>query len=589
MKNKNILLLSVPILLMLSGCESDLIDLDKEPQTMISGNAIFSDENLVLTYLAEIYASTLFLYGDLPTDSRNSGLVNMMFIEAAGAECRNGIPHITATRWPTQVIDENGAGYIDYWPYQNIRFANDFIVNVEMSDFEQDYKDQLVSEARFLRAFMYFRMLQRYGGVPILTEPQDVNAPVEELNVARNTEKEVIDFIADEMNAITLLLPEVTEKGRANKYAALALKSRAMLYAASIAEFDGTQQLNGLLGLTSSEAAAYWQASYDASNAIISSAKYSLYNKLLPDDPVENFTQMYTDESNNPEHIFVRVFDADLNKGHSFSNGAIPFEFRAHFGSEYCPFLETVEEFEYIDGKPGTIDRALIDSDYLFDIDSVFRNRDPRFLSTIFFPESEYQGGIVHIHHRTVVGTETFTGGTIGTDWPAAGPARNNKVTGFMLRKRLDETLIKPDRLDDGTDYVVFRFGEILLNHAEAAFYLGLPGEALNKVNMIRTRAGMPLLTSITEDDIRHERAVELAFEEMKYWDLRRWRTAVTKLDGKIYKGLQYSYYYNEDKYDFHLVNGDIAPRVFQQRNYYLPLGVSRIADNPNLVENPGY
>jgi len=99
----------------------------------------------------------------------------------------------------------------------------------------------------------------------------------------------------------------------------------------------------------------------------------------------------------------------------------------------------------------------------------------------------------------------------------------------------------------------------------------------------------MPLLTSITEDDIRHERAVELAFEEMKYWDLRRWRTAVTELDGKRYKGLQYSYYYNEDKYDFHLVIGDIAPRVFKQKYYYLPLGVSRIADNPNLVENPGY
>ncbi len=106
---------------------------------------------------------------------------------------------------------------------------------------------------------------------------------------------------------------------------------------------------------------------------------------------------------------------------------------------------------------------------------------------------------------------------------------------------------------------------------------------------MIRERAGMPLRNVITEEDIRHERFVELVFENHVYWDYRRWRIAKEVLDGFRVKGLEYTYYYDEDKYDLHLKNGDRSERVFQDRHYYFPISVSRITDNPNLVENPGY
>jgi hypothetical protein len=566
---------------MFPGCGEDFYNLDKEPQDMISGSAVFKDERLVESYIAQIYHQIPWHYGALNTPA------NWILVEGMGAEARCFAYWQTPAAFPLEVIDENGSGAIDYWPYNNIRFTNEFIQNLQQADFDQEFIDHRVAEARFLRAYMYFQMVIRFGGVPIITEPQSIDAPEEELYVSRNSEKEVYDFIASEMDAIIPVLDESTDAGRVDKYTAYALKSQAMMFAASMAQFDGSQQLNGLLGIPAGEAAAYWQKSYDASLAIIESGNYSLYNKM-PDDPAENYAQLFVDESHN-ERIFVEVYDPAVAKGQSWGVGAVPFEFRQTWGSNFCPFLNIIEEYEYIDGSPGAIDRDLIESNHLFDLDSVFRNRDPRFLATFFFPESDWQGGKVYFHRRTVVGTDTVTSGQVNGDWPAAAARRNWINTGFLTRKRMDEGEIGPLRETSDEDYMIYRYGEILLNHAEAAFYLGLTGEALDMVNMIRERAGMPLLSTLTEEAIRHERTVELAFEENRYWDLRRWRIAHEFLDGLRTKGLEYTYYYNEDKYDFILKNGDPSSRTFQQRHYYLPLGVSRIADNPNLVENPGY
>jgi len=575
------IILSIAFILMLTGCEK-FFDLDKEPLNMISGSAVFKDEILVEAYIAQIYHAIPWHQGELDTPA------NMILIEGMGAEARCYAYWQTPASFPLEVIDENGSGAIDYWPYQNIRYANEFIIGMQDSEFEQEFIDQRVAEARFLRAYMYFQMVIRFGGVPILTEPQDVNAPAEELNVPRNSEKEVYDFIASEMDDIIPILDEDTDDGRVNSYTALALKSQAMMFAASVAEFDGTQQLDGLLGIPAGEANAYWQASFDASEAIINSDKYSLYNKI-PADPAENFAQLFVDESNS-EKIFVEVYDPAMGKGQSWNVGAVPFEFRQTWGSNFCPFMNLIDEFEYLDGTPGALDPALVDAVHLFDIDSVFRNRDPRFVATFFFPESDWQGGKVHFHKRTVVGTDTITSGTVGSEgWPAAAANRNTVNTGFLVRKRMDESEIGPLRETSDEDYMIYRYGEILLNYAEAAFYLGQTGEALDKINMVRERAGMPLLTTITEEAIRHERTVELAFEENRYWDLRRWRIAHEVLDGLRTKGLEFTYYFNEDKYDFMYKNGDPSSRTFQDRHYYLPLGVTRVADNPELIENPGY
>ena len=580
MKNRYIIITSLILSVSLFSCNNEFFSLDKEPQDMISNASVFKDEMLADANLAQIYAQTLFHYGE----ENSNEPVLWILDEGFGAVARGYATWQDPTSAPLRVIDESGAGVLDYWPYRNIRNANEFIQGVEASDFDESYKNQRISEARFIRAFMYFQMVKRFGGVPIITVPQESD---DELFVSRNSEQEVYDFIATEMDAIAEKLQEDTEDGRVNKYTALALKSRAMLYAASVAEF-GTIQLDGLLGIPSSEADSYWTKCYDASMEIVNSGKYGLFNKI-PDDPAENFQQLFVEASDNPERIFVKVYDPEIGRGQSWNLGAVPNEFAVDWGSNYCPFLNIIDEFEYADGTPGKIDRDLINSDYHFSIDEVFGNRDPRFLATFFYPGSEWQGGIVHFHRRTVYQGVTYTSGTIGDDWPAAAPTRNYANTGFLTRKLMDESEIAPIRRSSDEDFIVFRYGEILLNIAEASFYLNKKDESLKYINMIRERAGMPLRTIITEDDIRHERTVELVFEDHRYWDLRRWRIAHLFLDGLRTKGLEYTYYYDEDKYDFILKNGDTGTRVFQQRHYYFPLGVNRIADNPNLIENPGY
>jgi hypothetical protein len=171
----------------------------------------------------------------------------------------------------------------------------------------------------------------------------------------------------------------------------------------------------------------------------------------------------------------------------------------------------------------------------------------------------------------------------------AKAPNRNTQKTGVHVRKRCDEGLVPAVSLQSGTDFIVFRLGEILLNYAEAAFYLNRNTEALSAYNLIRQRAQMPVRTSLTEDNIRQERQVELAFEEHRYWDLRRWRIAEQVLHGRRFQGLNYVYDFDAKRYIITLKAAEGAARVFQPRHYYLPLGIGRIADNPSLVENPGY
>ena len=129
------------------------------------------------------------------------------------------------------------------------------------------------------------------------------------------------------------------------------------------------------------------------------------------------------------------------------------------------------------------------------------------------------------------------------------------------------------------------------MNYAEAAFELGKPADALDAINQIRNRAGIAPLTSITRDQVRHERRVELAFEGHRYWDLRRWRTAVTDLS-KTWSGIRYVLDIATGKYKIIIVNNiDGASNVpqFRPENYYFPITIARTSNNPNLVENPGY
>ena len=157
----------------------------------------------------------------------------------------------------------------------------------------------------------------------------------------------------------------------------------------------------------------------------------------------------------------------------------------------------------------------------------------------------------------------------------------------FGVLKNLDPGWIAQWAHQGKLDWIDFRLGEIYLNLAEAAFELGNTAEALDAVNTIRTRAGVPVLGEITRDAIRHERQVELAFEGHRYWDCRRWRIAVDKFSNdNRYAVIRRDFVtlkYRVDVLPF------TTPNLFLSKNYYLPITPARIGSNPKLVENPGY
>ncbi len=585
-------------LFLVMACQ-DPFDLTRKD--IISEELVFEDENLVNAFLNDLYGRAQFetLGGQ---SNYNQNLINSF-----GGEARNFAP------WQEPfgqvigpVFNEQGAGILNYWPYQLIREINDFVAKIaESATLDQDFVGVRSAEARFIRAFTYFEMVKRYGGVPLVTKALPITASDDDLFVPRNSEKEVYDFIGSEMDDIVNILPSIPDaRGRATKWAALALKSRAMLYAASVAKF-GAQQLDGLLGFPSSEADSYYSKSLAASTEILTNGPFSLYRKSA--DPVKNFTDIFTDENNNTEVIFAELYDAASGKGHSWDLLAHPDGFGFSWNSNFPVYLETLEMFDFMDGTSGKIDHAMYDDATPFDPEWYFGQRDPRMRASISYPGMIWRGKTVFYHRST-----TYTDPTTGlretstsrsfiipgsNDWPGAGPNRNaaagNNATGLQIRKRLDESLPATGSGLSNTDFILFRLGEIYLNYVEAAFYLGDPnGDMATLMNDLRDRAAMPALmpSEITEDKIRQERRVELAFESHVFWDLRRWRIAVAELDGVMRHRMHFSYDYDAKTYTIEIADGDKGTvRSHTERNYYYALGLDKLADNPKLVENPGY
>jgi len=567
------IVLYISLVFLLAGC-SDLLDI--KPTNMISEEDVKNDPVLVDAFLTKIYNSIRWQTG-APT--ANQAMLNVVGGEQnvfAGWQQ----PFIVAMA----IMDEGGANsWLDYWPYANIRSANEIILMLEEASFDEAVIQQKIAEARFLRAFEYFELVKRYGGIPLITVPQSIDSPKEQLMVKRNSEQEIYDFIAKEVDEIVAFLPaelDASKFGRATKWVALALKSRAMTYAGSIGEY-GQVQLDGLLGISKGEKDDYWQAAYDASIELINEGPHALYNETA--DKVKNFEEVFIKDGNS-EVIFAEVYSSELNKLHGWNHYCMPDGFKIGWGSNNTVYIETVEKWGYIDGRNGKLDWSELDGNTLFDIEALMHQKDPRFRASVFYPESSWQDRKVYFHSSTI--------GTVdgGDDWPKAAPTRNRIKTGFLVKKRVNEMIEYPVSTTDETDWIVFRLGETYLNAAEAAFHLGNTDEATRLINVVRDRAGMPDVEILTMEDIQNERTAELAFEEHRYWDIRRWRMAVEELNGKGLHGIDWKYNYAEKKYTMKLKDGDFgAVRTFTERNYYFPLGIGRIADNPNLVENPGY
>jgi hypothetical protein len=614
------------LLVTFSACQKQW--LERTPQTIITDAQLWGDPNMVLGLLANYY-------DQLPTDQDIDGNRNNMaaYDDAmwSGYSGNDGLSNLT---W------NNGAWYWYSWGLmRNINLAIDNIAKFSPTKTPAQVAQnaQFTAELRFLRALVTFEMLKREGGVPIITKQliYDYSGDPKPLQVARSKESDCYDFIASEMDAIQATIGNVTNgvasQTRANKYTCLALKCRAMLYAGSIAKYNAlftptVTTPGGEVGIPASMANAYYQKALDAANLIINSGLFALYNSNP--DKAQNFYDAISKKgAANKEVILVRDYLTAKAKRHSYAYDNIPRSIREDNLGSSCitPSLNYVEAFDYLDGSKGTLkDKTADGTDFIYytNLQDIFANKDARLAGTVIYPGATFKGLNVDIQAGVKVwnaATSTYsnvTSSTLGSAYTdgktltgAGGPhASIQEVTntGFYIKKFLDQGAGTSTRgiLSDMW-WVRFRLGEVYLNAAEAAFELGQTSVSLPFINAIRQRAGFPAnsldATTLTLAKIQNERRCELAFEDHRLWDLKRWRIAHTlwNNDPNSMNDFIWALYpyrvvrpgdpLRDGKYVFEKIKAPRfrGARYFQLYNYYSAMNQGDLNNNPLLVKNP--
>lgn len=576
--------------------------LDVPPINIIQDDAIFNSESGITSYMTT-------LYYDLPIEDFR--YTQQGFNVSGKGQGR--LPNVSGEAMCSSSDDISTIGdgtWWGCWDYGKIRRVNYFLKNFPAykSNFQNSVlANAWMGEAHFIRAYCYFAMVKRYGGVPILREPQEYVGDIESLKVPRDTEKACYDFIAEDLDEAFRLLPdneEILGKGRATKYAALALKSRAMLYAGSIARY-GTVDLNGLVGIDKALANDYFELAYKAVKELEKSKKFSLYRKNS--DKEKNFAELFLAED-SPENIFCKYFQRNVN-AHGWDVYFVPYQYRGNgFSSNMNPTLEFVEMFEHKDGTPANFAERAKDT-YFDDPSELFQNMDARFGGSIIYPNAIFKGEPCSIQKGLII--EDGSKKENATNYEEAVYTANDgqvyhivgksgsgnysgNMTGFFMRKYLNENMPQSEVIENYSEqhWIEFRYAEALLNGAEAAVEMGQHlDDALLWINDIRSRADIKQLSlsDLTVDKVRHERRIELAFENHTYWDLRRWRIADKEIETKQYTGLCPYFDINKQKYIFEEVAANKYYYTFDVKMYYERIPDGEIAKNEKLKQNPYY
>lgn len=409
------------------------------------------------------------------------------------------------------------------------------------------------AEARFLRAYFHFELLKRYGPIPIVTSTLSINGNYE--NTPRPTMKEVVDFIAKECDiaADTLELTpwrNVNDAfGRATKGAALALKSRLLLYAASplYVDFGDTNEANKPTDV------ALWKSAADAAKAVIDLNQYEL---------ASSYADLFKNDFQNKEYIFVRRYAANSD----FEKSNFPVSFGGQGGTN--PSQNLVDDYEMLDGTP-------FDWNDPAKAAQPFENRDARLGATILMNMAPFKGKKVATYPE-------------GAD---ATPNPNATKTGYYLRKFLNEDVnIQTGGSSSGHVVPLFRLAEIYLNYAEALNECDPtnPDIALY-LNKVRNRASLPNVSALSQEQMRaviqHERRVELAFEEHRSWDVRRWKIASSTLGAPL-MGVQIE---RKPLGGYTYMPVKVEQRVFQPKMYWYPIPQSEVLKLKQWKQNNGW
>ena len=478
--------------------------------------------------------------------------------------------------------------------YAGIRKVNILLGGIDRVPFRLTYVNakgetrplgvSMKAEARFLRAWFYFQLMRRYGGVPIVGDK--VFGLNDDLQLPRNTFKECVDYVVGELDAIQDSLrpmPIVNPSEYAHvasKQVCQALKSRVLLYAASPL-FNGKtlEQGNELVGYKDYDPER-WKLAADAARDIIESVGHKGSEDIILTEDVRDVFLNFYSYGANPELIFFR----QNGKGTSIesANGPLGFTGTNLGHGHTCPTQNLVDAFPMLDGRPITDTSA--DRTYKYDEQNPYANRDPRLDKTILHNGSKWLGTTL----------ATWQGG----DNNPSNVSTYSKTSYYMCKFM--------GKFADATSYsehtylwVMFRYAEILLNFAEAENeYLDAPSkEVYDAIRLLRQRAGIKagkagcrygLPDGMTKEEMRkviqNERRIELAFEEHRFYDIRRWRIAEEAF-AKPLQGMNITVGSGQTVY----TRVDLMSTNFSPKYYLYPIPYSEVNKNENMKQNPNW
>lgn len=568
---------------MLASC-ADI--LDKKPLTEISDNDLWSDPALLKAFVNSRYNQV----GVNGAESMQSSIVD----ETELTWLRGCETHNFARLSPTDLGRMNGA----WWGWDNrswstkwtnISNCNIFFERVDNVGFtDETEKTKLVGQVRFIRAFEYWDLIARWGAMPIITKSFSINDREEIVGQKRNTYKECIDFLVSELDQAAKELPanwSGDDYGRATSVAALALKSRILLYAASPLMNEDVKIPE--VGYTTPEPDRWQKAAKAATEALdaAQTAGYELYN--LNGDPSKNYQLIFMDNTAaNKETLFARMgtSSADGESISSCDQYNNPNGYGGWGGN--CPLQELVDAYEVV--KDGVASK--FDWNNPEEKANPYANRDPRFYATILYDGAKWMTRNVETYFD-VDNNGTIIGG--GKDTKFGNDSWNASPTGYNMKKFMDEGYALNSWNFCARNWIHLRMAELYLNKAEALYHIGDEEGAREVLKPVRQRAGMPAVTATGADlleAIKNERRIEFAFEEHRYFDVRRWKEAPKYFGSTVHAITIKKYPDGKKTYEVDKLRSDVGgDRKWDDKMYWFPIPKSEMDKNPNLVQNPGY
>ncbi|GHT54728.1 membrane protein [Bacteroidia bacterium] len=514
------------ILLICLGSFVACSDLDIPPKNIIGDPEIFGTTEGTMSQISRMYSRIPL--EDFRYAYDQSGLFNNSNIKYKQLSCLTG----EALGRDTQGADAENASYWDF-AYSAIRDVNVFIETLPKyaASHTPSNLKTYVAEAYFIRAFLYYSLVKRYGGVPkvdfVIDYPATVD--IEGTKMFRDSEEAIWDLIASDLDYAIENLPQTNQKGRANRYAAAALKSRTMLHAGSIAKYNTiNEEYNGvrICGIPANRANDYFKAAYDASRILDETAAYGLYEAQWVDGnkaaQATNFGTLFLTDTK--ENIFVRYFKSPESV-HGFDDSAQPMQTSSGGNnSEICPTLDFVEMFEGFD-KDANGNFRNLDANgnyklYNSPLDA-FANCEPRLRATVILPMDQFMGKTIELRRGIWTGpagtgiAPLMPAGSV-TNYSAVYPESSNlklssgfafnnnaanlvtlnngskmkrsgesgpvsdwdfgNVSGFYLRKYMNPNQTDNNGNKSTQSWIEIRYAEVLLNRAEAANELFLAG-----------------------------------------------------------------------------------------------------------------